>query len=240
MRCFVGFLAALTLALGPLPAPLQGQAVAQATTNHPTLTGHVTVVHRGKVDHANADVVISLTTTQGDQPAPPGPTLRFVQKNKRFTPHLLAVTPGTQIEFPNQDPFFHDVFSIYRGKPFDLGLYESGATRKVRFTQTGVSFIFCNIHPEMSAAVVVLKTPHFAISARDGSFQMSNVPAGRYKLEVWAESATEDELASLTRELEVTAADNPPITLTLHATGDSKEHLNKYGEAYPPTKTEKY
>jgi len=205
-----------------------------------TVTGRVNLIHRSKADHLSGDVVVSLTSTQSAEPAPPGPTLRFVQKNKRFTPHLLAVTPGTQIEFPNMDPFFHDVFSIYRGKPFDLGLYESGAVRKVRFSQPGVSFIFCNIHPEMSAAVVVLRTPHFAITSRDGSFQIAHVPPGKYKLEVWSESVSEDELNSQSRELEITASDTPPIQLTLHASGVSREHLNKYGEAYPPNKTDKY
>jgi len=205
-----------------------------------TVTGRVNLIHRSKADHLSADVVVSLTSAQSAEPAPPGPTLRFVQKNKRFTPHLLAVTPGTQIEFPNQDPFFHDVFSIYRGKPFDLGLYESGAVRKVRFTQPGVSFIFCNIHPEMSAAVVVLRTPHFATTSRDGSFQIAHAPPGKYKLEVWSESVSEDELNSQSRELEITAGDTPPIQLTLHASGVSREHLNKYGEAYPPNKTDKY
>jgi plastocyanin len=204
------------------------------------VAGRVNVIHKTKADHASADVVVSLTSAQSPEPAPPGPTLRFVQKNKRFTPHLLAVTPGTQIEFPNQDPFFHDVFSIYRGKPFDLGLYESGAVRKVRFTQPGVSFIFCNIHPEMSAAVVVLRTPHFAITGRDGSFQIAHVPPGKYKLEVWSESVSEEELNSQSRELEIAAGDNPPIQLTLHASGAPREHLNKYGEAYPPNKTDKY
>jgi plastocyanin len=205
-----------------------------------TVSGHVSMIHRAKGEHANADVVVSLTSVQSDEPAPPGPTLRFVQKNKRFTPHLLAVTPGTQIEFPNQDPFFHDVFSIYRGKPFDLGLYESGAVRKVRFTQPGVSFIFCNIHPEMSAAVVVLRTSHFAITGRDGSFQINRVPPGRYKLEVWAEAASEPELASQSREVEITTGDNTPLSITLHASSVARDHLNKYGEVYPPTKTEKY
>jgi plastocyanin len=205
-----------------------------------TVNGRVTLVHHAKGDRTSADVVVSLTSTRVAEPVLPGPTLRFVQKNKRFTPHLLAVTPGTQIEFPNQDPFFHDVFSIYRGKPFDLGLYESGAIRKVRFAQPGVSFIFCNIHPEMSAAVVVLRTPHFAITSRDGNFQISHVPPGKYKLEVWSESVAEEELAAQTRELEIAPGDNAPILLTLHSSGVSREHLNKYGEAYPPAKTEKY
>ena len=222
----------LAIAIGSSNLPLSAQNL--------DLSGRVTVVHRSKLEHSNADIVISLTPVKSAELVPAGPTLRLLQKNKRFTPHIVAVTPGTQIEFPNLDPYFHDVFSIYRGKPFDLGLYESGAVRKVRFTQPGVSFIFCNIHPEMSAAVVVLRTQYFAVTPRDGSFQINKVPPGRYKLEIWSELASEDELATLAKELEISADDNPPISLTLHASGISKEHLNKYGEAYPPTKTDKY
>ncbi len=229
MSRFFPWLAAATLASTSLLTAQDG-----------TVSGRVSLIHRSKADRVSADVVVSLTSTQSPETAPPGPTLRFVQKNKRFTPHLLAVTPGTQIEFPNQDPFFHDVFSIYRGKPFDLGLYESGAVRRVRFTQPGVSFIFCNIHPEMSAAVVVMRTPHFAVTGPDGSFQIAHVPLGRYKLEVWSESVSEEELNTQSREVEIASGDNPPIQLTLHASGASREHLNKYGEAYPPNNPEKY
>jgi hypothetical protein len=88
--------------------------------------------------------------------------------------------------------------------------------------------------------VVVLRTQHFAVTPRDGSFQIDKVPPGRYKLEVWSELASEDELAALAKELEISADDNPPLSFTLHTSGVSKEHLNKYGEAYPPTKTDKY
>ena len=78
------------------------------------------------------------------------------QKNKAFEPHLLVVTIGSNVEFPNDDPWFHNVFSLFNGKRFDLGLYEAGTTRTVHFEREGVSYIFCNIHPEMSAVVVVL------------------------------------------------------------------------------------
>jgi hypothetical protein len=85
-----------------------------------------------------------------------------------------------------------------------------------------------------------VRTPHFAITSRDGSFQIAHVPPGHYKLEVWSESVSEEELNSQSRELEIASGDNPPIQLTLHASGASREHLNKYGEAYPPNNPEKY
>ena len=85
--------------------------------------------------------------------AVPAQPTRLVQKDKKFIPHLLVVPAGTAVEFPNHDPFFHNVFSLFEGKRFDLGLYEAGTTRLVRFDRVGISYIFCNIHPEMNAVV---------------------------------------------------------------------------------------
>lgn len=202
--------------------------------------GTVRVLHHSRSEAGDADAVVWLTSMRTKETVSPGPTVRLLQKDKRFKPHMLVVMVGTAIEFPNQDPFFHDVFSIYHGKPFDLGLYESGAVRKVRFTQPGVSYIFCNIHPEMSAEVVAMSTPHFAITARDGSFQIPNVPPGLYRLEIWHELAAPRELKSLAREVEITADTNLLPTMTLHALDAQDNHVNKYGEAYPLDKPSKY
>lgn len=150
-------------------------------------------------------------------PAGPGPAGRLLQKGKKCIPHVLAITQGTEIEFPNQDLFFHNVFSIHQGKTFDLGLYKSGAMRKVKFSQPGVSYIFCNIHPQMSAVVVVLKTRYFAVTDPDGSFQISHVPTGRYKVVMWYELATEGELKSVEKEVEVLHGDNEISQVGLHS-----------------------
>lgn len=163
---------------------------------------------------------------------------RLVQKNKQFTPHVLAVTVGTKIEFPNQDPFFHNAFSIYHGRPFDLGLYESGTARKIVFSKPGVSYIFCNIHPQMSAVVLVMRTPYFAITATDGIFQIGNIPRGRYRLELWYEFASESELASLSRDVEIAPDQNALGVITLHSSDSAQDHLNKYGERYTPERGE--
>ncbi len=205
-----------------------------------TVHGAVNVLHHSKSESGSSDVVVWLTDVHASGNISPGPAVRLLQKNKKFTPHVLAVTVGTAIEFPNQDPFFHDVFSIYHGKPFDLGLYESGAARKVRFSEPGVSYIFCNIHPEMSAVVLALSTPHFTITARDGGFTIRHLPPGRYKLELWYEHATESELTALSREVEVTAGDNALAVITVHASEAVHNHLNKYGEPYPLDKPAKY
>jgi plastocyanin len=209
--------------------------------------GRVDVIHHSKHKAGSADVVVwlsaarSAANTAANTAAnvAPAPIARLVQKDKRFSPHVIAIRVGSEIEFPNQDPFFHDVFSIYRGKPFDLGLYESGSSRKVRFTQPGVSYIFCNIHPEMSAAVIAVPTPYFAVTASDGSFRINHLPAGRYKLEFWYELASEAELAALAREVEI-GADGAPVTVTLHSSDISAPHLNKYGQEYSPEKPKSY
>lgn len=211
-----------------------------AIAQEATVRGTVNVLNPSRREAASADVVVWLSSVNAKDSVGPGPTVRLLQKDKRFTPHMLAVPVGTSIEFPNQDPFFHDVFSIYHGKPFDLGLYESGAVRKVRFSQPGVSYIFCNIHPDMSAVVIALSTAHFTVTARDGSFRIPNVSPGRYRLRVWYEMASESELSSLSREIEAASGDSAVDTLTIHATNAPREHLNKYGEAYPLDKTSKY
>lgn len=204
-----------------------------------TFRGRVDVVHRSKHKSGSSDVVVWLTPAQPQSTMPPAAMARLVQKDKRFSPHVVALRVGSEIEFPNQDPFFHDVFSIYRGKPFDLGLYESGTSRKVRFSQPGVSFIFCNIHPEMSAAVVAVPTPYFAVTAGDGSFQISHLSPGRYKMEFWYELASESELAALVQNVDISTG-GAPVAVTLHSSDVAAPHFNKYGQEYSPEKPKIY
>jgi hypothetical protein len=150
---------------------------------------------------------------------------------------VVAIEVGSNIDFPNRDPFFHDVFSIYHGKPFDLGLYESGSTRSVAFTKPGLSYIFCNIHPQMSAVVLALETPYFAQTGADGSFQIEHLPPGRYKLRLWHELAPDAELESLRRDVEISKGTNEIAAITLHSADNGAGHTNKYGEPYEFDKT---
>ena len=126
-----------------------------------------------------------------------------------------------------------------RPGPFDLGLYESGASRKVRFPQAGVSYIFCNIHPEMSAAVVAVPTPYFAVTSADGSFQITHLTPGRYRMSVWYELSTVSELDSVSRELEINEAITP-AQIELHSSDLEATHSNKYGQEYPAEKLKNY
>ncbi len=167
----------------------------------------------------------------------PGERFRLAQKNKSFDPHVLVVTVGTQVEFPNGDPFFHNVFSLFEGKRFDLGLYEAGTTRTMKFDRPGICYIFCNIHPEMSAVLVVLNTPYYAMTDRNGQIAIPNVPAGRYQLRVWDEALAPEDLKSLTREVTVSENNSSLGSLRLVRKNNLPlAHKNKYGRDYdPPT-----
>jgi plastocyanin len=148
---------------------------------------------------------------------------------KSFTPHLLVVPVGSTVSFPNHDPFNHNVFSLSEEQPFDLGLFGRGEARSVRFTRAGIIRVYCNVHAQMSALVVVRDGPFVAQPSGDGSFTLGTVPPGRYLLHAWHERATE-----LTREVDVPAAGLDTLTLTLDASGYRfKPHLNKFGQPYP-------
>jgi len=163
-------------------------------------------------------------------------TYRMVQHHKQFQPHLLVVPLGSVVVFPNLDPWFHNVFSLYRGKRFDLGLYEAGSQKQVRFDRPGPSYIFCNIHPEMMAVVLAVDTPFYAISDRSGRWSIPGVPAGRYRLRVWHENATPAALDALGRVVEVGAGRALLSALAIPVTPhDWLSHTNLYGRKYDPT-----
>jgi plastocyanin len=157
---------------------------------------------------------------------------QLVQKNKSFQPSLLVIPVGGKVEFPNHDPFFHNVFSLFEGKRFDLGLYESGTSRFVQFDKPGISYIFCNIHAEMSAVIIALNTPYYAISNARGEISIPNVPPGRYELQVFHSSVPPENLQTVTREITVTSGDTSLGTLTLTESDLEVTHKNKYGRDY--------
>jgi plastocyanin len=162
-------------------------------------------------------------------------TLRLVQKNKSFEPHILVVPVGSVVEFPNLDPFFHNVFSLFEGKRFDLGLYEAGTSHVVKFDRAGISYIFCNIHPEMSAVVVALNTPYYGISGASGDVKIRNVLPGAYRLQAWHERSSLDVVKGLSREVMVSAEQHSLGTIRLPESTDlMARHKNKYSKDYIP------
>jgi hypothetical protein len=155
-----------------------------------------------------------------------------VQKDKSFHPPLVVVPVGGKVEFPNRDPFFHNMFSLFEGKRFDLGLYEGGTTRFVHFDKPGISYIFCNIHPEMSAVVVALETPYYGISDSRGQVVIPNVRSGKYTLRGWYETALPETLKAMTREVIITDSTSTLGVFRLAEVSAPAAHKNLYGKDY--------
>jgi plastocyanin len=229
-----------------------GACILLAQTRLPPVTVHVEITnsHTAKKTPAAkeaadlSNIVVWLAplgsgTATVSASASAHATPQIAQIHKSFDPHVLVIEVGTPVQFPNKDPFLHNVFSLFDGKRFDLGFYEAGSSKTVHFDRPGVSFLFCNIHPEMSGAVVAVDTPYFGISDHNGRVIIPNVPDGRYQLNVWYERSLPEDLktagrivtiSDATRTLEpVRVVENPNFTL---------EHKNKYGQDYiPPANT---
>ena len=188
-------------------------------------------------------VVVSLTPLNPSQAAALKQSplhSALTQKNKQFSPHLLVIPPGSVVEFPNRDPFFHNVFSLFEGKRFDLGLYESGTSRSVKFDRPGVSYIFCNIHPQMNAIVISLDTPYYSLADSYGAVRIVNVRSGEYLLQIWAEGLSSDEMGKLSRRVTV---GEDPVQLGLiqvPSTESLAQHKNKYGRDYDSAASSSY
>ena len=165
----------------------------------------------------------------------------LLQKNRTFIPHLQVIPVGSVVQFPNADPFFHNVFSLFDGKRFDLGLYEAGSSKSTTFSRQGVSYIFCNIHPEMSAVILTLSTPLFAIADAKDSLVLRNIPPGSYNLHLWIEGVPQPILDRLGHRLHlargVSDLGDIPAPIARAAT---KAHANKFGNAYDPNPKSTY
>jgi plastocyanin len=209
-----------------------------AATQNVTLSAHVKITdaaNRSESSHAE-NVVVWLTPTDPQTPVRPfsaGP-LRLTQHHKSFEPHVLVVPVGAVVEFPNHDLFFHNVFSLFEGKRFDLGLYEAGSTRNVTFDRPGISYIFCNIHAEMSAVVIALQTPYFGVSNAKGEIVIPQVVPGHYTMHMWYETALPAALSSMTREITVSPESSTLGILQIPAGAVVNAHKNKYGMDYEP------
>ncbi len=162
-------------------------------------------------------------------------TVQMVQKAKTFTPHVMAIPAGSTVDFPNFDPIFHNAFSNFAGQPFDTGLYPPGGSHKIRFRREGVVRVFCNIHPAMSAVIVVLKSPYFTTTNAAGEFRIGGVPPGEYVVRAFHERATPETLKALERKVVV---QDGPLTLPEISISESgyieAVHMNKHGLEYPP------
>ena len=133
-----------------------------------------------------------------DPPKPaqlPATRARILQENETFIPRVVAITRGSTVDFPNGDPFFHDVFSLSRSATFDLGSYPKGQTKSHVFRRAGLVKVYCHIHSHMSASIMVFDHPYFTIPKADGTFALDAVPEGNYQISAWHERIGEHKQA---------------------------------------------
>jgi plastocyanin len=196
------------------------------------LQGKVELLDAKKKGSAEG-VVVWLEPVNGPAATTPG---KFIldQRNKRFLPHVLAIPVGSQVDFPNHDPIFHNAFSNFAGQPFDTGLYAPGTSHRITFRREGVVRVFCNIHANMSAVIVIVPSPYYAVSTADGAWRIPNVPPGEYRLRLFHERSTPETLARL--ETRVKVEDNPLVLPRLAVSEAGYlpvPHQNKHGRPYP-------
>lgn len=190
------------------------------------LTGRVeTRIHEGGTP---APAVVYAEPLDQAAPARAG-SFTITQKGKNFLPRVLGVPVGSTITFPNDDQIFHNVFSLSPPQPFDLGLYRAGESKARTFTQPAVYNVFCNIHPQMVAFLVVAPTPWVTTTSTDGSWRLE-VPPGRYRV-----TALSERSSPVSIEVRVGGQPGSPVVVTLdESRGIQTDHLNKFGKPYPP------
>lgn len=222
------FSAFVVLAASVLPAP------ATTVRGSVELTGSRERMVRKHKDYSG--VVVWLEPLRQSVPlSDAGKPAQMIQKNKAFTPHVLAIPVGASVSFPNLDPIFHSAFSNFNGQIFDLALYKPGSSRTVAFKRPGIVRVFCNIHPQMSAVIVVLDTPYLAVSNKAGIFEIDGVPPGDYQFHIFHEGAAAETLDALTRKITVEMAALELPRISISESGYLQvAHKNKYGKDYPP------
>jgi plastocyanin len=210
-----------------LPAVVKGNSAAGR------VAGNIAFLKTKTKDLSNVAVWLEPLSTKQKPPQakPQMPTIK--QKGKQLIPHVLVVPIGQQVDFPNEDPYPHNIFSSSEAKRFDLGIYQQGESRSVLFSRPGVVTVHCNIHPQMEAFIVVVGTPYYATSNKKGEFQIEDVPPGNYRLKVWHEKALEEKLNALSKQISVTPSGTNLGTIQIDESGyNETPHKNKEGKDY--------
>jgi hypothetical protein len=157
-------------------------------------------------------------------------TFTMTTRGKTLLPHVLVIPVGSTVQFPNDDPISHNLFSLSSGNNFDLGLYRRGAGKSFTFKSPGVVNVYCNVHPTMSSVIHVMSSPYFAFTDASGNFTLADVAPGSYTLVAWNEQG-----GSSQAKVDVPAAGIANAALTLDSSGyRATSHLNKENKPYAP------
>jgi plastocyanin len=211
-----------------LMALVAGVVAVMPASAQGTVAGRISITEKPgekTSDHGNA--VIYLEPKGAAAKAAAGKAQMAIN-GRNFAPRVRVVTPGSTVDFPNQDPFTHNVFSTTEGSKFDLGSYGSGKGKSQEFKKTGAIPIYCNVHAKMTAYIVVVNTPWHTQAGNDGRWEIAKVPPGKYTLTVWHERATQ----SVT-DIDVPAAGLAALETKLDASGFKElAHKDKNGKDY--------
>ncbi|HEY6548983.1 MAG TPA: hypothetical protein VI589_13800 [Vicinamibacteria bacterium] len=192
-----------------------------------TVKGQVELVQKG--GRKGSDLTEVVLWIEGTKAKPKPAQATMTMRAKTFSPRVLAVGVGGTVEFPNDDPIFHNVFSVSADNRFDLDLYKRPKSGRHTFLSPGVVRVYCNIHPQMSAVVVVRDSPYFTQAREDGSFVLPDVPAGRYRIKAWHERASQEASAEIT----VPESGETGAKLVLDASSFRRiQHKKKDGKSY--------
>ena len=190
------------------------------------VVGRVELIEKGGKKATDlSDVVVYIENAKAK--GKPGREV-ISMKSKTFAPHVLVISTGTVVEFPNEDPILHNVFSA-SGEGFDLGLYKRPKSGARTFDKAGIYTLYCNIHPQMSATVIVRDNPYFAQVSKEGAFRIEGVPAGDYKITAFHERSGEGTPVSV----KVQTSGDATVALSLDAASYKRvSHKNKFGKEY--------
>lgn len=195
-----------------------------------TLEGEVHIWEKGALfgennldDRSNAVIFIAGFS----EPPPAGDIPELAQHNKSFSTRVLAITQGESVAFPNLDPFHHNVWSKSKARPFDLGLFKFPESKTVSFPQPGIVSVFCNIHPQMIATILVLPNNKYDVTPPSGKYRIEGIPAGTHAVFAWVEGA-----APVRKVIEFKQGAAVKADFRLQLKRIPITHLNKEGKHY--------
>lgn len=205
----------------------------------PSIEGAVTILDReGTLKRHHEGVVVFVDEVERPRSVST-PTAHAVvrQQHKRFDPEVLPIVVGTTVDFPNDDTIYHNVFSLSKAKPFDLGIYEQGGSRSVTFDQPGLVKLYCNIHSQMAAYILVLPNAYFAMTDPHGRFVIADAPLGTATVRAWYPRSREQPERKVVvtargiQNLDFSVVES--LRLEIREETISLEHKNKWGQDYP-------
>ena len=177
----------------------------------------------GRPAGANVPTIVYAENLGGGR-AQPG-QFDLAQRQKTFGQRVLVVPAGSTVNFPNEDLIFHNVFSLSRPGPFDLGLYRAGSSKSRVFSEPAAYRVFCNIHPQMAATILVVPTSYYVEADSSGSYRL-DLPAGRYRVTAWSERSEPSSV-------EITVGSDVPELALDEAKFVATQHKNKFEQSYP-------